>query len=84
MVTKEMQEAGNKLASELYDVVITKALGGPKELEDCLAQCDPTHVDIIRQYLNEEIDSVTAIYIAMHRREVLIIVNGIEIRKVKQ
>lgn len=57
-------EAGNKVASELYDANIRKSmagLGGCKEFDIN----DFEYKEIVTLYLNEEIDSVTGIYLAM-------------------
>ena len=67
-VTDKMKQAGNDIAAHLTDASIHKACAG-------LAGCPELNVDdypaenrdLIRAYLAEEIDSVTAIYLAMSR-----------------
>ena len=63
-VTEEMKKAGNDIASRLYDASISKALGG--NLDEWLDEDVPNR-DIILLYLEGEIDSVTAICMAMDR-----------------
>lgn len=67
--TDKMIEAGNTMASDLTDASIMnemKGLGGSSQsIEEYLGTVD--NVDIIYKYLLNEIDSVTAIYIAMQR-----------------
>lgn len=68
-VTEQMKKAGKNLASNLYDASISKAmggLGGCKTLDEWLDEEVPNR-DIILLYLEEKIDSVTAIYMAMER-----------------
>ena len=66
-VTEKMIEAGSKIASDLMDAHITKSLGGLKEWEEFQSNCDNSNIDLIIQYVNGEIQTVTAIYIAMNR-----------------
>lgn len=70
-VTEEMKEAGNKIASELMDASISKSvggLGGSRTWEDYKnANKEIENFDLISAYINKEIDSVTAIYLAMDR-----------------
>ena len=63
-VTEEMKKAGNEIASYLYDASISKALGG--NLDEWLDE-GVANRDIILMYLQEKIDSVTAICMAMDR-----------------
>ena len=63
MLKKEVIEAGQQIASDLYDAQVAKTLGVNK---------DPSEYkngDLIQQYLDEEICSVEAIYLAMKRAE---------------
>lgn len=67
-VTEQMKKAGS-IASNLYDASISKAmggLGGCKTLDEWMDEEVPNR-DIILLYLEEKIDSVTAIYMAMER-----------------
>jgi len=61
-VTKDMAEAGNKIATELVNAELLKSTNGIAEFKDSYRG---EYSDIIGQYLAGEIDSVTAIYIAM-------------------
>lgn len=68
-VTKSMIDAGEKMASDLMNAQVSTymdGLGGSKTWDEWLA-ADVSNRDLILAYLNEEIVSVTAIYIAMHR-----------------
>ena len=67
--TEEMIKAGQNIASSITDAMISKhmnGLGGSKtEREWQLSE--HKNVDLILMYLNGEVDSVTAIYMAMVR-----------------
>lgn len=67
IVTEKMRETGSKLADQLYDAHITKALENEDEWEKFIKECDGENLDLVTQYVAGEIDSVTAIYIAMNR-----------------
>ena len=70
MVTEEMRAAGSQIASDLMDAQVSShmgGLGGSKDWEEFELSYNGKHMDLIKQYVNGEIDSVTAIYIAMHR-----------------
>lgn len=61
-VTEQMKQAGNEIASYLIDATIEKVVTHAfniKKYEDKYQQ-------LILDYLDEKIDSVTAIYIAMN------------------
>lgn len=61
--TQKMVEAGNEMASTLYDVSIDKSLS------DVPVDTTPyDNADLLDMYLNGECDSVTVIYIAMERK----------------
>ena len=62
-VTKDMAEAGNKIAAELVNAELLKSTNGIGEFKNSYRG---EYSDIIGQYLAGEIDSVTAIYIAMN------------------
>lgn len=65
-----MKAAGNLMASDLMDATIAKdmnGLGGSKNWEEYELD-DKENADLIKAYLSNEIDSVTAIYIAMSRK----------------
>ena len=69
-VTKEMQIAGANIASDLLDASVAKAmlgLGGSKTWEEYKGNFTGANFDLIEQYIENTIDSVTAIYIAMQR-----------------
>lgn len=68
-VTPEMQKAGSEMASVLMDAGIAKCmdgLGGSRTWSDWLAEDVPNR-DLAIEYLDDKIDSVTAIYLAMDR-----------------
>ena len=68
-VTAEMIQAGNAMACVLTDAGIAKCmngLGGSKTWDEFVAQ-DIKNRDLVLAYLDERIDSVTAIYLAMSR-----------------
>lgn len=71
-VTDKMAEAGRQIASELMTAQVAynmDGLGGSMYYEEWLEK--PTkNRDLIMQYLLDEIDSVTAIYLAMEREKV--------------
>ena len=71
VVTDKMREAGSQIASDMMDARVSYhmgGLGGAKDWEEFEAHHkDNNNMDLIHQYVNDEIDSVTAIYIAMHR-----------------
>lgn len=69
-VTEKMREAGSRIAADLISAQISKSMGGhsgPKTWEEFNAHHSGQNIDLIKQYVDDEIDSVTAIYIAMRR-----------------
>lgn len=70
--SKKTITVGNDIAAHLCDASVQKALGNNK-----LGGCKPfdlhnfpeKYQDLIAAYINNEIDSITAIYIAMERSE---------------
>ena len=73
MVTEKMREAGSQIASDLIDAQVSNCmggLGGSKEWEEFESSHSGKNMDLIKRYVNDEIDSVTAIYIAMHRESI--------------
>jgi hypothetical protein len=65
-MTKKMIEAGQKMASDLMDAMVSKCMGNMgghiiKEIENY------KNSDLIKKYINNEISSVEAIYISMVR-----------------
>lgn len=69
-ITEEMVSAGREVARDLITANICKnmnGLGGCKTWEEFKATCK--HLVLCEQYLNDEIDSVTAIYLAMAQAE---------------
>jgi hypothetical protein len=64
-----MQEAGSKMSNLLMDASIAKCmngLGGSKTWEEFIGY----HIenrDLVLSYLEDKIDAVTAMYIAMER-----------------
>lgn len=71
-VTEEMNLAGHKIASDLVSANVAKCmggLGGAKSWEEFESlYLNSENLDLIRQYVEGEIDSVTAIYLAMARQ----------------
>jgi hypothetical protein len=70
MPTQKQIDAGNKISEELIDASIEKSLsgsklGGTKEYN----KENFKYSDIVDRYVNNEIDSITAIWIAMKRAE---------------
>lgn len=68
-VTPEMVKAGSDIASVLLDASIAKCmngLGGSKTWEE-FVEGDVRNQDIVIDYLEDRIESVTAIYLAMER-----------------
>ena len=68
MLQKEVIEAGEKIASDLIDAQVSKNMGsmGGHVIKD-VSEYDNS--DLIQKYLDNEIVSVEAIYIAMKRVE---------------
>lgn len=69
-VTEEMRKAGSDISSDLIDASVSYScggLGGSKQWDQFESLYEGTNMDLIKMYLAHEIDSVTAIYIAMHR-----------------
>ena len=60
-VTPQMHDVGVRFTSALYDASVSKALGGDMDFSEA------PHPDLIQDYLDEKIDSVTAMYMAMER-----------------
>jgi hypothetical protein len=70
IVTEEMKEAGSQIAAELFDAQVSRCLGGTggsKEWEVFEASYNGENVDLVKQYWEEELVSVEAIYMAMRR-----------------
>ena len=61
MPTPAQIEAGQRAASELYDAAVEKALGDRTNIDWSSFRFP----DIVKAYLDEEIDTVTGIYLAM-------------------
>ena len=68
MLQKEVIEAGQRIASDLIDAQLSKSIGsvGGRIIKD-ISEYDNS--DLIQKYLDDEIVSVEAIYIAMKRAE---------------
>ena len=68
MLQKEVIEAGQKIASDIMDAQVSKSMGsmGGHVIKDIL---EYNNSDLIQKYLDNEIVSVEAIYIAMKRVE---------------
>ena len=61
------------MASDLINAQVSfhmGGLGGSKKWEEFESCHCGKNMDLIKQYVNGEIDSVTAIYIAMHRESI--------------
>lgn len=73
IVTSQMREAGSKIASDLMDIQVMSCLAVPPgnlDWEEFKAHHGNKNMDIILKYFGGQIDSVTAIYLAMHRESV--------------
>jgi len=70
MLQKEVIEVGQRIASDLIDAQLSKSMGSVsgRIIED-ISEYDNS--DLIQKYLDDEIVSVEAIYIAMKRVEAL-------------
>ena len=68
-VTEKMKKAGNNVAAALYNVAVSKAVG--KNLERWITDEVTENKDLIQQYIDNKIDSVTVIYMAMERAKKL-------------
>ena len=67
VITEAMYEAGKQAVSDAYDASVRKAmygLGGCKKIDMCDFK---VNTDLIEKYLDDEIDSVQLMYIAMGR-----------------
>ena len=68
-VTDAMRQAGSDIASALMNGSIAKSmdgLGGSKPWSEFVGD-DAPNKDLVLAYLSGEIDSMTAIYVAMER-----------------
>lgn len=73
-------KAGENMASMLMDAQVSKCmdgLGGSKTWEEWLGE-DFENKDLVVRYLNEEINSIEAIYLAMQRAQDIKILVKIE------
>lgn len=71
IVTEEMRLAGENIANALIHASVSKSMGGlsgSKTWEEYLNNFNDENLDLILQYLDNKIDSVTAIFIAMQRK----------------
>jgi hypothetical protein len=69
IVTEPMIEAGRDIAHNLITANVAKSmngLGGGKTWDE-FRNSGAANMDLCNAYVNDEIDSVTAIYLAMHR-----------------
>jgi len=60
MPTLEQQRRGRQVSEEIFDAVCAKAFESAVDFNTL------EFPDLVQRYLNEEIDTVTAIYLAMH------------------
>lgn len=68
-ITDKMIKAGNQIAADLLDAAISKdmdGLGGGATLQEWKEK-NIKNQDLILKHISGEIDTVTAIYMAMHR-----------------
>jgi hypothetical protein len=73
MVTEKMKEAGAQITSDLWDAevsITSGGLGSEKTWDEFIEGRSSMNLDLVKQYVSGEIDSVTAIYIAMARTRV--------------
>jgi hypothetical protein len=69
-VTSEMVEAGSKMASDLMNAKVCHEMGemgGAKSWEEFKSGYKGKNLDLIKMYIDGEIESVMAIYLAMSR-----------------
>jgi hypothetical protein len=70
LVTEKMKIAGRDMASSLTDAKVSCSmggLGGSLPWTEWLNRFNGDNKDLIIAYVNNEIDSITAIYLAMGR-----------------
>ncbi len=69
--TEVMSKAGNDWASHAIDASIAKSMGelGSTKEDRAWQLSNFKNIDLIESYLQNEIDSVTGIYMAMKRAE---------------
>jgi len=66
-VTEEMKLAGNAMAADLMSATIAKSFS--ENWAEFIAEYRGKNIDLIEAYVAEELDSVTAIYLAMEREK---------------
>ena len=69
IITEKMHKAGLRIASDLYDASIQKSMGGLGGCKEFNVIYFPENTDLIKKYLDGEIDSVQAMFLAMKRKE---------------
>lgn len=71
MLSKEIVEVGQQIASDLMDARVSHDLGklGKSGKHVIKKVSEYNNSDLIQKYLDDEIDSVEAIYLAMKREE---------------
>jgi hypothetical protein len=70
LVTEKMRIAGRDMASSLTDANVSCSIGGAGGSllwTEWLNRFNGNNKDLVAAYVNAEIDSVTAIYLAMER-----------------
>lgn len=67
VVTEVMQKAGENIASNLLDASIENSMGGLGGCRHLDLSNYRSNQDLIKKYIDEDITSVEAIYIAMER-----------------
>lgn len=73
VVTEEMREAGRDVAEALTDVSIALTLGGMQGIntwDEYASEYSGDNLDLLKLYASNEINAVTAIYVAMHRKAI--------------
>lgn len=71
IVTDEMHAAGLRISGDLFDASLKRDMGIFKDVPDLDLGLYMTNRDLVEKYLDNEIDSVQAIYLAMKRVECL-------------
>lgn len=77
--SEEVNEAGNDIAASLIEASCCysmNGLGGCKTFSEFITEYSGDNKDLIEKYLNNEIDSTAAIYVAMQRAAINAVKGG--------
>ena len=67
IVSREMIAAGNDVAAHMFEIQTRRTTHDVTEVERMIDEVSSDNKDLLRTYLHNQIDTVTAIYIAMQR-----------------